>query len=93
MTYEEEISLLRDEINRLNTEIVEKVAERVRVALEIGDVKQRHGKPIVDKNREAKVYDQVRNLAAEAGLSPNGLEKVFREIVALCTKAELEDEG
>jgi chorismate mutase/prephenate dehydrogenase len=92
MTYEEEISPLRDEINKLNTEIVEGLAERVRVAIEIGAVKHRHGKPIVDRSREEKVYQQARALAENAGIDPVGVEKVFREIIELCTQAELEDE-
>ncbi len=93
MTYEEEIGPLRDEINRLNVEIVERLADRVRVAMEIGAVKHRHGRPIVDRSREARVYQQVRALAKEAGVDPGGAEKVFKEIIALCTQAELEDEA
>jgi len=93
MTYEEEIGPLRDEINRINVEIVERLAERVRVALAIGAVKHRHGRPIVDRSREARVYQQVRSLAEGAGIDTGGAEKVFREIVALCTQAELEDDA
>jgi chorismate mutase len=93
MTYEEEIVPLRDEINRLNAEIVERLAERVRVAIEIGYVKHRHGKPVVDLGREEKVLNQARALAEEARIDLVGVEKVFREIIALCTQAELEDEA
>ena len=93
MTYEEEIAPLRDEINRLNAEIVERLAERVRVAIEIGDVKHRHGKPVVDLSREEKVLIQARTLAENARIDPVGVERVFREIIALCTQAELEDEA
>ena len=93
MTYEEEIGPLRDEINRLNIEIVERLADRVRVAIEIGTVKHRHGRPIVDRSREARVYQQVRALAEEAGLDSGSVEKVFREIIELCTQAEREDEA
>ena len=93
MTYEEEIAPLRDEINRLNAKIVERLAERVRVAIEIGDVKHRHGKPIVDRSREERVYQQARVLAESAGIDPVGIERVFREIVELCTQAEQEDEA
>ena len=92
MTYEKEIGPLRDEINRLNVEIVERLADRVRVAMEIGVVKHRHSRPIVDRSRESRVYQQVRALAEEAGIDPGGVEKVFREIIALCTQAELENE-
>ena len=93
MTYDEEIGPLRDEINKLNVEIVERLANRVRVAMEIGTVKHRHGRPIVDRSREARVYQQVRALAEEAEIDPVGVEKVFREIIALCTQIELEDEA
>ncbi|MBC8224662.1 chorismate mutase [Candidatus Bathyarchaeota archaeon] len=93
MTYEEEIGPLRDEINRLNVEIVERLADRVRVAMEIGAMKHRHSRPIVDRSREARVYQQVRALAEEAGIDPGSVEKVFREIIALCTQAELEDQA
>jgi chorismate mutase len=93
MTYEEEIVPLRDEINRLNAEIVERLAERVRVAIEIGYVKHRHGKSVVDLGREEKVLNQARALAEEARIDLVGVEKVFREIIALCTQAELEEEA
>ncbi len=92
MTYDEEIGPLRDEINRLNVEIVERLANRARVAMEIGAVKHRHGRPIVDRSREGRVHQQVRALAEEAGIDPGGVERVFREIIELCTKAEREDE-
>ncbi len=92
MTYEEEIGPLRDEINRLNIEIVERIADRVRVAMEIGAVKHRHGRPIVDRSREERVHQQVRALAEKAEIDSEGVEKVFREIIELCTQAEHEDE-
>jgi chorismate mutase len=92
-SYEEEIEALRKEINRLNIEIVQKLSERVDVARKIGEVKKRHGRPIVDRKREAKVYQQVRWLAAERGIDTEGAERVFREIIRLCTEAELEEEA
>jgi chorismate mutase/prephenate dehydratase len=92
-TYEDEIDLLREEINKINIEIMEKLAKRVEIALEIGNVKQRYGKSIVDKNREARVYQQVREYAIQNSLDSEGLEKVFREIIALCTQAEVEEKS
>lgn len=90
-SYEEEIEELRREIDRLNTEIVEKLSERVSVALRIGGVKRRHRVPVVDESREEEVYRQIRGLASERGIDPVGVERAFREIVRLCTEAELED--
>ncbi|MFQ6076028.1 MAG: chorismate mutase [Candidatus Bathyarchaeia archaeon] len=90
MTYEDEIEGLRKEINRLNEEILERLAKRVQIAIEIGLVKKRYGRPIVDRAREKAVYKQVRRLAEKHNLDPEGVERVFRETVSLCTKAQVE---
>ncbi len=88
MRYEDEIGELKAEINRLNGEIVEKLAERTDVAVRIGAVKRRYGLPIVDRSREGKVYEQIRRLAKEQSLDAEGVECVFREIIRLCTEAQ-----
>jgi len=87
-SYEEEILELRKEINQLNAEIVNKLSERVNVALKIAEVKKKHGLPVVDKKREAKVLGQVQELASECKIDPSGVKRVFREIIRLCTEAE-----
>jgi len=86
--YEEELAELRAEINRLNEEIMEKLAQRAETAVRIGAVKRRHGRPIVDRSREEKVYEQIRRLAERYRLDAEAVECVFREIVRLCTKAQ-----
>jgi chorismate mutase len=91
MPYEDEIAELREEINGLNAEIVEKLALRVEVARGIGEVKKRHGLPIVDAAREERVLEQVKELAATHGLDSDGAGRVFREIINLCTEAQLEE--
>jgi chorismate mutase len=88
MTYEEEIAPHRAEINRLNKEILERLAERVEVAEAIAEVKRRHRKPIVDAARERIVLDQARVQAQARGLDPDGAERVFRAIIDLCVQAE-----
>lgn len=91
MTYEEEIGPLREEIDRLNREIVGLLERRVDVALRIGEVKTRHGRLFVDRSREALVYERVRNLAEGIGLDTDGVEGVFREIIALCKRVQQEE--
>jgi len=88
MTYEEKIGPLREEIDRLNREIVRLLTRRVDVALRIGEVKTRHGRPVVDRSREALVYERVRGLADGVGLDRDGVERVFGEIIALCTRVQ-----
>jgi chorismate mutase len=90
MSYEEEMNPLRTEIDRINAEIIGKLAERVEVALKIGEVKRSYGRPVVDMGREGRVYGQARSIANERGIDPDGVERVFREIVRLCTEVQRE---
>jgi len=88
VSYEEEIALLRMEIDRLNNEVLEKLRERVEVALRIAEVKKRHGVPIVDRGREEKVLDHMGRKAVDQGLDPVAVRRLFREIIDLCVEAE-----
>ena len=88
MTYEEEIALYRDEINQLNKQILELVKARLSVALKIGKVKRKYGKPIVDKQIEESVIRQVRSIASSSGISPDSAERIFREIIKASVDAE-----
>lgn len=88
MTYEEEIAPYRAEINRVNAEIMERLAERVKVAVKISEVKRRYGKPVVDADRERAVLEKARVDAETRGLDPKGTERVFRAIIDLCVEAE-----
>jgi monofunctional chorismate mutase len=88
VSYEDEVDPLREEIDRLNVELLDKLRERVEVALRIGEAKKRHGLPIVDRSREEKVLDHVGDLADDRGLDPAAVRRVFREIIDLCVEAE-----
>lgn len=88
MTYEEEIAPHRKEIDRLNAEIIDRLAKRVEVARAIAEVKRRYGRPVVDAARERIVLDQARARAAERRLDPDGAERVFRAIIDVCVEAE-----
>jgi chorismate mutase/prephenate dehydratase len=88
MKYEEEVAVYRNEINRLNEEILEKIRERTIIALKVGEIKQRYGKPVVDKARERAVLNQVRASAEAKGLNPDAIEKIFAEVIQACVEAE-----
>jgi chorismate mutase len=88
MSYQEEIEKYRTEINRLNEEILNEIGERVQVARKIGEIKKRYGKPIVDREREEKVIEQVQKLAEERELDPERVSAIFRKIIDLCVEAE-----
>ena len=86
--YEDEIRPHRDTIDRLNNEIIDKLKERVDAALKIGEIKKRHGQPVVDKTREQAILDSIREKAGAKDMDPDGLERIFKEIIKLCVEAE-----
>ncbi len=86
--YEEEIRPHRETIDRINNEIIEKLTERVKAALSISEIKKRHGKPVVDKTREQAILDRIRKKAEAKNMDPDGLERIFKEIIRLCVEAE-----
>jgi len=90
MTYEEEIKPYREKIDRLNDEIIEKIADRQKAAIAIGEIKKKYGKPVVDRSREKAILERIREKAPAQGLNPDALERVFKEIIQLCTEAEKE---
>lgn len=86
--YEDEIRPHRETIDRLNNEIIGKLKERVGAALKIGEIKKRHGKPVVDKTREQAILERIRGKAEAKNMDPEGLERIFKEIIKLCVEAE-----
>jgi chorismate mutase len=88
LTYDKEIKPYREIIDRLNDEIIEKLAERQKAALAIGKIKMKYGKPIIDKTREQTVLKKIKEKALAVGLNQKALERVFIEIIRLCAKAE-----
>jgi len=90
MGFDDEVAPLRLEIDRLNREITEKLAERVDIALRIGSIKAKYNLPVIDEAREAKIYEQVQRLAEQYKLDVEGLRRVFKEIIRLSVEAEEE---
>ncbi|MBI2850165.1 MAG: chorismate mutase, partial [Chloroflexi bacterium] len=79
---------LRGKIDDVDHEIVRAIAERVKIAQEIGEEKHKQGKPIEDGAREQAVLKHVREIAQEEGISQDAVEKIYRQIISLAKSAE-----
>jgi len=88
MTYLSEIKPHREAIDRLNNEIIERLAKRQREALMIAAIKKRYGKPVTDPSREQAMLEVIKEKAVEKGLNPEATERIFKEIIRLCVEAE-----
>jgi len=71
---------LRDQIDRIDDRLLELLAERVRVALRIGELKNEGGLPVYDPARERSIYLRLCQRAM-APLTPDVVRRVFERIV------------
>jgi chorismate mutase / prephenate dehydratase len=78
---------LRSRIDEINRELVSLLAERARIAQDIGHLKRADGAPIYQPAREREVIE--RAIAHNPGpLSAEHLRRIFVEIISACTALE-----
>ena len=75
----ENLTLLRQQIDQINDELLELLARRMKVSSQIGQFKKVHHMPVVQKNRYNYLMDQLVKNGTELGLS----EEFIRNILAL----------
>ncbi|MBR5854905.1 MAG: chorismate mutase [Paludibacteraceae bacterium] len=73
-----ELSSLRAEIDQLDEQLWEIIAQRVDVAREIGEWKRAHGEQIVQPERWQQVMQHCQQVGLQYGLS----EKVINEVMS-----------
>ena len=85
------LEALRDELDRIDRELVERAAERQRIVSEIGRIKKSAGRQLRDFRRERQVLDGVRAHAADSGLDPDVAERLLTTLIeASLTRQETE---
>ncbi|MDD4875682.1 MAG: prephenate dehydratase [Dehalococcoidales bacterium] len=77
------IKNLRDKIDETDSNIVKLLAERIRIAEEIGKEKEKRGKQIEDVEREKIVLEKVKNIAQREQINQDGIEGIYRQIIAI----------
>lgn len=83
---------LRGEIERIDRQLIELIAERVRLAREVGAVKSDLGIPTLDPAREAAVVRRAGALAREAGVGAEDVRYIFWHLIGLSRRAQMEGE-
>jgi len=79
--FEEKLTLLRDEIDEIDSDLVKLLQRRLSITSKVGQLKSNVGKPIYDASREASLFAKRRKQASEAGLSPDSIEDVLRRLM------------
>lgn len=80
----------RARIEALDDELLRLVAERVRLAREIGVTKRAAGAATLDPAREAAVIRRAVERGRELGLPDEPVRELFWTLVGLCRRRQLE---
>jgi chorismate mutase len=86
-----ELSARRQEIERIDKNLVRLLADRVRVGKEIGLLKQAAGLPTIDPAREAEVIRRAGELARDAGIPDEPVRAIFWQIIGLSRRAQVNE--
>lgn len=85
------LTALRDELDRVDRELIERAAERQRIVSEIGRIKKSAGRQLRDYRRERQVLNGVRAHAGHCGLDPDVAESLLTTLIeASLTRQETE---
>ncbi len=86
-----DLDKLRAQIDAIDSDIVARLQERVRLAAEVGHAKRQEGSPIFAPSREEEVFARIVAAAGEDSLiSPQALRAIWREIISAMIALEAE---
>ncbi len=85
------LTALRTQLETLDAQLVDVLAQRVALARRIGGEKRALGLPLQDPRREAQVVTAVAKLARKAGLPEESVRDIFWPVVALCRRAQQDE--
>lgn len=77
----DELAPLRQQIDVLDSQLVELLAQRAQLTQQVGEVKSRTGMPIYVPAREAELIAKRRAQAEQQGVSANLVEDLLRRIM------------
>lgn len=79
---------LRRKIDETDASIVKLIAERMRIAQEIGEEKKKRGRQIDDRERERRVWENIKSIAQDENISQKVIERIYKEIVTACKRTQ-----
>lgn len=83
-----ELAAARDEIERVDNEIIGLLARRIMLGKRTGVLKKAAGLPILDPSREAAVIRRVTETARDGGLPVEPVREIFWQIVGMSRRAQ-----
>ncbi len=77
---ESELAALRDAIDAVDQRLLELIAERVRLVLEVGEYKAARDLPVYDPERERLLIARLTELAPTP-LEPETVRRIFERVI------------
>lgn len=79
---------LRNELDKIDREILTLIGRRMKVAKKIGNIKRKEKIAITDKKREKQVLAGLTNKAKRDKIDKHSVEKIWKELFKLSYKME-----
>ncbi|MCP1715927.1 chorismate mutase [Methanocalculus alkaliphilus] len=77
------ITEIREEIARVDMEILELIRKRQSLAGMMAQEKIKAGRPPVDPDQRGQVIARAVDVAVEAGIDPSGIKEIFTRLVLM----------
>ena len=77
----QEMIEFRKQMDEINDNILNLLAERLEVSKKIGKYKEEDGLPVFDAKREAEIFEKLERDAEEKGLDKKHVLEVFELII------------
>ena len=77
----EELNALRDQIDHVDKQLVDLLAQRLKLVAGVGEVKSRYGIPVYAPDREAAMLASRRAEAESVGIPADLIEDVLRRVM------------
>ena len=71
---------LRKNIDDVDNNIIRLIAERLRLAEQIGSIKKKNGRQIEDKQREELILEHIKDIASKHGINQTDIEDIYRRM-------------
>ncbi len=78
---EQRIEELRRRIDEINTELLDLIARRLDVSVQIGAIKQEAGLPLYSEERERDLLRRFREAAIERDIDPDYVEELMTVVL------------
>jgi chorismate mutase len=82
---------IREEIERVDGEIITLVARRLELARQTGDLKRAHDLPLFDAAREAAVVRRAAELSRAAGLPEEEARSLFWILIGMARRLQADE--